>query len=283
MVLQQTITPIVRDPRQYITMLYGRAGVGKTTFGSQVPGHYFIKTEEGTAGVETFGEVVITWEDVLKVLTEIITEKEANWLDKDGNPLREVKTVVFDTGDMLAELASAWVCKNISFPEKGIKQKFERIEDVPFGRGYKAVARVVVNMITKLRLYGLGVMVLCHAKEFTKQWRGQDFTAYRPNFAPSLVEQLLGACDCVGYIAAEENYQKDSDGKVVKISGAHSVHWQSHFLYEAKHRLKGFPESLEIGIDNGYDVYVRAFKETIEKFSGIEVPVNQESIISIVQ
>jgi len=267
MALTQEPSVIVTDPRRYLTSVHGIAGVGKTSFGKQIPGHYFMCTESGTAGVSIFGDPILTWEEFTTKCAEVVTTKNRGWKDPEGNDQREITTFVIDTYEMLYALAAKWICVNCTFPEKGVHQKFDRIEDVPYGKGYKRTNELVIEKLNKLLLLGFGVLTLSHSKERDVKWRGQTLKSYGPNLPPSAAQGLIDASDAVSYFYTEESISKDEEGHVVQVEEGRYMKWQSSFLIAAKHRLKGFPDILPLPIDQGYQTYLEAFNETLAKLT----------------
>jgi len=264
-VLQQTPTQIVTDPRKYLTLIYGIAGVGKTEFGSQIPGHYFFYTEAGIEGVQIYGDPILSWEDFIEKCNEIVSAKAAGWKDEQGKPIREITTIVIDTYENLYMHAADWICRNTTFPEKGVRQKFERIEDVPYGKGYKRTNELLIEKLNKLMLHGFGVLVIAHSKERTVTWRGQEFQAYGPNLPPSAADGIIDACGAVGFFNTEESVRKDENGRVVAHEEGRYMYWQNSFLIRAKHRLPGFPEKLPLPRGEGYATYLKAFQEAVKQ------------------
>ncbi len=263
--LAQEPTQIVTDPRKYLTLVYGIAGVGKTEFGFQIPGHYFFYTEAGIDGVEIFGDPIFSWDGFIEKCNEIVTAKKAGWKDPEGNPVREITTIVIDTYEKLYALGAVWICANTTFPEKGVQQKFKRIEDVPYGKGYKRANELLIEKLNKLILLGFGVLVISHAKEKQVNWRGQDFSSYVVNLPPSAAQGIIDACGAVSFFNLELATGKDEGGNIIQREEGRYMYWQNTFLITAKHRLPGFPEKLPLPRNKGYETYLDAFNEAVER------------------
>ena len=261
--LQQAPTEIVTDPRKYLTLIYGIAGVGKTEFGAQIPGHYFLCTEAGIEGVRIFGDPILNWAGFIEKCNEIVDAKAAGWKDPEGNPIREILTIVVDTYENLYKHAGVWICENTTFPEKGVQHRVSRIEDAPFGKGYTRTTELLVEKLNKLMLCGFGVLVISHSKERPITWRGQDFQAYGPKLPPSAADGIVDACGAVAFFNTEETTGKDEAGTVKRVEEGRYMYWQNSFLIRAKHRLPGFPAKLPLPRGKGYQTYLTAFEETL--------------------
>ncbi len=275
--LQQVPTEIVTDPRRYLTLVYGIAGVGKTEFGAQIPGHYFFCTEAGIEGVRVFGDPILNWKDFLDKCDEVTTAKRNGWKDNEGKPIREILTIVVDTYENLYKHAGVWICKNTTFPQKGVQQKYARIEDVPYGKGYTRTNELLIEKLNKLMLSGFGVLVISHSKEKPITWRGENFQAYGPKLPPSAADGIIDACGAVSFFNTEETTDKNDVGIVMKVEEGRYMYWQNSFLIRAKHRLPGFPAKLPLPCGKGYQTYLDAFEKTLRsKVSGEDSSGNTE-------
>ena len=146
-----------------------------------------------------------------------------------------------------------------------MQHRFERIEDVPYGKGYTRTNELLVTKLNKLMLCGFGVLAISHCKERPITWRGQDFQAYGPKLPPSAADGIIDACGAVGFLNTEESTSKDEDGKVTKREEGRFMYWQNSFLIRAKHRLPGFPAKLPLPRDKGYATYLDAFNKAVER------------------
>jgi len=263
MALMQTPTPIITDPRSYMTAVHAAAGVGKTSFAAQIPGHYFFQTEAGTEGVEVYGDPILSWKDFIAKAKEVIDAKRNNFAGQ-----REITMCIVDTLENLFDYAGREVCATQVFLEKGVPRKYDKIDDVPYGKGYKATHHLLLRNLEVLRLNGLGVLLISHTKERPMKWAGQELIHYGLNLPPSAELAVKAACGAIGYFFMEEEIKRNSNGDIVKAELARWMCWQPGFLYTAKHRLENFPEKLPLPMGRGWETYVSAFNETIQKRKG---------------
>lgn len=260
MTLAQTPTSIITDPRGYMTAVHGTVGVGKTSFGQQIDGHYFFITESGIEGVEVYGDPILNWKSFIAKAKEVIDAKKNNFKDQ-----RRIETCVVDTLENLFGYAGAEVCATQTFMEKGVAHKFDKIDDVPFGKGYKAAFGLMLRNLEQLRLHGFGLLLLSHTKERIIRWAGENRTHYGFNLPPSAALAVEGACGAIAQFVIEQTIIKSEEGIITNVESGRYMYWQPTFLRSAKHRLKGFPEKLELPIDRGWEVYCDAFTETVAK------------------
>ena len=256
--LKQTEDEIVTDPRKYLTTIHGRAGVGKTSWGVQIPGHYVLMTEAGTQGLRPFGEPIFSWEEFLIKIKEIVEAHQGGFKGQ-----REITTVVIDTYERLYKYAGEWVAKNIWFTEKGHKSKVDRIEDAPYGKGFSATSDLLIGVLQRVMLHGLGIVVIAHSKQRTIKYAGRDIESFELNLYPSAAQALIDASNAVGYFELDEEMARNEQGEIANIKSTRTQYWQGAFARVAKHQLKGFPEKLPLERNMGYSTYLEAFKATV--------------------
>jgi len=265
MALVQTPRKRVSDPREYMTLLLGRHGVGKTTFCAQIPGHYFLLPEIGDEGVEVYGEPVASWEEFVAKVKEIVAARDAGWKDEDGNPVREITTIVIDTIDVLLAYLFDYVCRTQKFLVDGRSATFKRIDEIPWGKGYARVAEILTGTLLKIRHLGFSLFMPCHVKERTVKYAGNDVSKYGPDIPGSVIsDALLETCGAVGYFDIEEAYTRKGE-EIVTVQQRRLIQWQPTFQKEAKHRLEGFPAVLEVSMHTGWQTYCQAFQDTLAR------------------
>ena len=271
--IAQLPSEIVVNPKEYLHLIHGDAGIGKTTWCSQIDGHYFAKCEEGAKGVQVFGSTITSWDEFREMCSLIVAQKELNWKD-----VRQIDVIIVDTLDRLFDYCGQWVSKNVAFMDKGTAKKYDRIENVPWGKGYAEVRERILDIVKKLMSYGFGVILLAHTKERTVKWRGQELTSFDLSISPTSAQEFVGACDAVGYATAEEIVERDATtGEINSVETGRWIYWQKAFLREAKHRLRNFPERTPLNNDVakgplGYTSYAKTFYDcAIAESKGVQV------------
>lgn len=134
-------------------LIYGAAGVGKTTLASEFPKPVFLQVEEGTPGnsvLTSFGKLN-SYQDVIDAMMALYNEDH------------EFKTVVIDSVTELQKFVFAETCKRGD--EKGNAKN--NIEDFGYGKGYVYATRVWQDFLDGVnalrRDKGMCVVLIAHS------------------------------------------------------------------------------------------------------------------------
>lgn len=177
-----------------ITVVYGRAGVGKTTLAASAPAPVFIDLEGGSLRLDVARvEGVETWAEVFAAVRALIANDYG------------FKTLVFDTLDRLE-----WLLWQHLFHEvgNGKGKAVTSIEQVGggFGKGYQCAVEEFRRLIALLeelrRTRGMGVIFLAHGKiasAINSDAAGADFERWELKVDKRLAGLLLEASDNVFY------------------------------------------------------------------------------------
>jgi len=255
--ISDTPTQVQTNPLNYFTVVLGEAGTGKTTFLSQIPGHYFALTEPGHTGLSVYGSLINDWNEFLTLCKELVARKT------EGKG-RVIDVLCVDTYDGLYKLAGEHVAANTTFLEQGKPVKASRIDDIAFGKGFARTNELVLGVLKRLRLAGINVFVACHAKGKVEKYRGQDITVYGPALTPSASTALVDAADVVMYFRTEENVVRNQDGLLVANSSTRFSYLHGQFTLTAKHRLSGLPEKFELKRDTQWKDYTDLFNKALQ-------------------
>lgn len=260
MPLAQTPSNIIQDPRQFMHLVYGDPGTGKTTWCSQISGHYFLTTEPGTGGVSVYGDIILDWPSFLAKCSELKAAKLSGF---EGQ--RRVDTIVIDTYPAMWKMCGVHLAATEKFNNGGRMESFNKVEDVPYGKGYARTNDVCIGVLTQLKALGFGLVLTDHGKETTFKWRGQDMTKITLSGSESVREAITKACDAIGYFVIEEEVKKNDQGIITAYEKGRHAYWQPTFTRIAKHRLRDFPEMTELPAGKGWEVYEKIFRQVAEK------------------
>lgn len=165
-------------------LVYGNAGIGKSTLASQAPAPIFLCAEEGVAhlDVQRF-PAPESWQDALDAIDQLTTEEHG------------FKTLVIDTLDWLEPLCWAHVCKQGGKPD---------IEAFGYGKGYVAAVdawRVLLGRLERLQSKrGMHLILLGHA--VARDHKDPDLDSWKrwsPKLHSAAADLVCEWCEAVLY------------------------------------------------------------------------------------
>jgi hypothetical protein len=220
---------------RYATLVYGRPGIGKTTFATSFPDAILLSCERVSKGISCYdfnadGGGVHRWE---------IFRKAVELLETDRS---RFATVVIDTIDAAYAQAMIYACK---------KMGIDHPHDGAYGKGWDAVKAEFVGTMDRLWATGRGIVFTSHAKEVdVKSHSGEEYTRIQPTMSGQAYAFIKAKTDFVFYA----EYLKDAAGNPVRvlITGGDDV-------VDAKSAGE-LPRFLPLEKKRGVDLVVRAFK-----------------------
>jgi len=239
--LPSTPRDIESDLRKYITLIYGREGIGKSTFFASFPGIIFFSTEPGTAGLEVLD---FNWEEGGVTSWEIF-QRGVELLVKEG-PGR-IKNVVIDTIDRAYDLCNVYICKELGIAHVGEDKSGKSDRS---GKGWSQLKKEFVFQLYRLTQAGFGLGLTSHMKMTEIESHSGD--KYNV-IIPSMSGQAFGVVRAITAYIFYAEYIKDTSGDTQRI-----LITEGDELITAKHRGE-FPRFIKMEEDNGYQVFKDAF------------------------
>lgn len=183
----------------YATLIYGRPGIGKTTWATSFPDSLLLSCERVSKGIECFdfnaeAGGVHSWE---------IMRRAVELLERDTT---RFKTVVIDTIDAAYNQAMTYTCKRL-----GIDHPHDKND---YGKSWDAVKAEFVGVMDRLWATGRGIVFISHAKEVEIQsHNGEKFTRIQPTMSGQAYGFIKAKTDFVFYA----EYFKDADGNPLRV------------------------------------------------------------------
>lgn len=164
-ILTSILTGAKPGPRRML--VYGTAGIGKSTFATCAPSPIVIQTEDGLGEIDCHKfPVAQSFAEIMQALAALYQEDH------------RYRTVVIDSLDWLERLIHAEVCRN---------RQVSTIEDIGYGKGYIFALnhwRDVLDGLSALREQrGMTVVLIAHAK--IERFENPETEAY-DRFVPRL-------------------------------------------------------------------------------------------------
>lgn len=185
--------------RAFSAILYGNAGIGKTTLAARAPAPILIDIEGGCARVDVDKTPTLgTWPDVRK------------WMKHLHGNIGNYKTVIFDTIDVLETYMHDHICKT---------EGKASIEKFGYGAGYKMAVdlwRLLTRFQREMNDKGVNVILIAHEQiKHIDPPTSEGFDRYQIKINHNSANLLVGAVDAVLF-AHWDTIVKDTDRDNVK-------------------------------------------------------------------
>lgn len=101
---------VSRDLSGYITLMFGPAKIGKTTFGSKMPKPLLLAAEKGYNAIPGIvAQDITSWGDLRMVVREL----------KKPEVKERFSSLIVDTVDIMADLCQKYVCQQLGIESIG--------------------------------------------------------------------------------------------------------------------------------------------------------------------
>ena len=188
---------VSRDLSGYITTIYGPAKVGKTTFGSKMPGHLILAFERGYNALPgVMVQDITSWGEMKQVMRELKRPE-----------VKEVyKSIIIDTADFAADMCQKYICNQLNI---------ENIGDGGWStNGWAKYKKEFEDVFRTLAQLGYAVVFISHDKEKTiKPQNGAEYQQISSSMQSSAYSIIENMSDIIGY--AHTIIDKDGNSKRV--------------------------------------------------------------------
>lgn len=174
---------VSRDLSGYITLLYGPAKIGKTTFGAQMPGHLVLAFERGYNALQgVMVQDITTWGEFKQVVREL----------KKPEVKEIYKSLIIDTVDIAADLCQKYICNQLGIDSLG---------DGGWSTNgwvkYKSEFEETFRALTQL---GYSVVFISHDKEKTiKPQNTKEYQQIGSSMQTSTLSVVENMSDIIAY------------------------------------------------------------------------------------
>lgn len=214
-----------------IILIYGRAGIGKSTICASFDKAIFLATEPGLNHLDVYSTPITSWSDFMLACKELAEGKH------------EFKTVVIDTVDRLIPLCQQFIEK---------KMEVEYIGDVPHGKGWFMVTSELSRVLTKLSQMPMGLVIVSHSKQEEVETKTAKFSRFTIDIGGKNQNVILNLMDIILFMDSE--MRKGEEVSVVRTKP--SLYW------EAKDKSKLLPDHIDFPPDQpekAYEQIAKAF------------------------
>ena len=169
--------------------IYGRPGIGKSTFASCLPGAYFLPTEVGYKFLSTRKTPIPSWD----AFTGFI-----KWAETHKKETEDIQMWVIDTATLLAKFCMYGTCADLEITHPA---------DMDYGKGYEAYYDNLSGWISRLAVLGKGICFVCHENIQEITVNGNKIQHWGPDLPKKPYRIIMDMCD----IAIHMSYVEDGD------------------------------------------------------------------------
>jgi hypothetical protein len=211
----RTLSTVLSEPVKRLEevnwVLYGDAGIGKTSLAAMFPSAYFLFFEPGGKGLRLNKSECYLW-----------TEFRADVSLLCGREGRPFQTVVFDIVDTAYDRCFEYVCK---------RDGMQHPNDKGWGEGWKAIRKEFESQILRLSAAGKSLVFLSHADDKRFQTRsGREYQKIVPSMGGQAWDFIGGFCDVIGF------YGYYGDERFLTIRGSDEVDAKCRLKYQFRTR-----------------------------------------------
>lgn len=194
LLLEQIFHGVDEHPRR--CLVYGVAGVGKSTFAANAPKPIFIQTEDGLRDIDTAKfPVAKTYDDVMQACYEL------------ANNEHQFKTLCVDSLDWMERLIFDAVCQEASKND---------IAEFGFGKGYLLAVgywKRFLKLVDECNEKGMNIIFIAHAKiENFNNPETEPYDRYSPDLNKHSVSTFIEYCDEILFACHKIRIDKKDQG-----------------------------------------------------------------------
>lgn len=265
------LQPIVpkANLEDYVTTIYGKAKVGKTTLAFNIGKEHFGSATE---------TLILGFEDGFKALTGAMAQSINDWshflelaeeLIEDREEL-PYKILVFDTIDKMASMASSYVVRRES---RADQKKYTSIKKIPWGQGGESLRIEIQNAIENLSKH-YGIILITHEKDKKIEPKvGASYDTTTLSLDGKVLEVVKNVSDFIVYLSIEREKGKGKESK-------RYMYFRDESMFEAGSRFPKIKAKVPYGAKN----FIDTVKDAVEYANqGIESVNDAEEDESTVQ
>lgn len=227
---------VSRDLSGYLTFIYGPAKVGKTTFGSKMPGALLLAFERGYNALPgVIAQDITSWVEMKQVVREL----------KKPEVKERFKSLIIDTADIAADCCQKYVCNQLGI---------DNIGDGGWAvNGWAKYKKEFEETFRALAQLGYAVVFISHDKEKTiKPQNNAEYQQIGSSMQTSALSIIENMSDIIGY-AHPKVTENGSQVVLTLRSPDNSVRCGCRFKY------------IQPEIPFTYDALTKALNEAIDK------------------
>lgn len=186
------------DASRYVGLMYGRAGIGKTSWCASWPDCMVLSFERVSRGLSGYYD--FNWENG-GITSWPIMRRAVELLEAS----KRHPTVIVDTGDMAYRRCMEQVCR---------ERNVEHPEDEGWGKGWNEVRKEFSSVFKRILDTGRGLWFISHSREVEiTSFSGNKFSRIQPTLPGQAYEFIKGVTDLTFYA----EFMTDRSGKEKRV------------------------------------------------------------------
>lgn len=174
--------PPARKIAEYIVMIFGPPGIGKTTWLIDVdPDVLILSTDRGSRYLTRYAIEIHNWREFREAIKKLEGSQKLQRLY--GN-------IAIDHVDDLYEMCEDYVCSKLGI---------ESLSDAGWGKGWKLVRREFRTALQRILRMGKGVLVVAHETVKKVKFHGLEVDKTMPDLTKTAWKIVVPTCDVVAY------------------------------------------------------------------------------------
>lgn len=228
---------VSRDLSGYITLIYGPAKIGKTTFASKMPKPLLLAFEAGYHAIPgIIAQDITTWGEMKQVMREL----------KKPEVKEQFSSIVIDTCDIAADLCQKYICQQLGI---------ENIGDGGWStNGWAKYKKEFEETFRSLAMMGYAIVFISHDKEKTiSPKQGKEYQQIGSSMQSSALSIIENMCDLISYAHLKVNPETGESKRVLTLRSL-----------DDSIRCGGRFANIKPEIDFSYDALTTALREAID-------------------
>lgn len=192
---------VSRDPSGYITYIFGKGKIGKTSLAAQAKDCILLATERGYNAIDGIIVQDITdWKDMRDALKQL----------KLPSVRERFKVVIVDTIDLAAKYCTKHICVQHGVSDLG---------EVGYGKAYAQMRSEFEDVFMTIAQLGYAVIFIGHEKYQRDEATGA--VSVKPSLSPDKVNDIIcNMADIYGW-AHYANYEEETGARVLTVRSNH--------------------------------------------------------------
>lgn len=239
-----------RQPAPALVLIYGKQGVGKTTFGCGAPRPIIMRVEDDRQAEAPKTPLITSYADVMATIRELTDDKH------------EYETLVVDSLTSLEEIVWKETILRVARPGGGT---YSSIEDFGYGKGYVEALRFwsqIRDALVRLR-DKRGMHIVLTAHQISKKVTDPNLNVEYDKFQLSINDKAAGLwtrfVDAVLFACFDVTIQKENKRSKAFGDGSRVVYTEERPGQDAKNRFN-LPYKMPLGW-NVFSEKVKEFEE----------------------